>query len=184
MEILGDNWNQQLLYGRIKTEPVWALKHRALPYSNEPFNDEASVAKWRDQGYTQTKFTGDMYDMRNDEPEWMSAVLQQFPWQYLSWSLYRMGPGTVLPEHSDTYVKFKKIYNIDDTATIRRAIIFLEDWQSGHYIEIAGIPIVNWRAGDGIFWNNDTPHIAANVGSTDRYTLQLTGMVPFWRKNV
>jgi hypothetical protein len=31
-----------------------------LPYTNEPFNDPASLAQWQELGYTQTRFTGDM----------------------------------------------------------------------------------------------------------------------------
>jgi hypothetical protein len=55
-------------------------------------------------------------------------------------------------------------------------VIFLEDWQSGHYFEIDGTPITAWSAGDVITWRYDVPHVAANVGMTDRYTLQITGV--------
>ena len=50
-------------------EPWWGLRHRELAYFNEPFNDAQSLSKWRELGYTQKKFTGDMYDMRLPEPE-------------------------------------------------------------------------------------------------------------------
>jgi len=33
---------------------------------------------------------------------------------------------------------------------------------------------VNWTKGEYIMWRGDTPHIAANVGSTNRYTMQIT----------
>ena len=56
-----------------------------------------------------------------------------------------------------------------------RIIVFLEDWQSGHYLEINGEPIIEWSAGDWVGWNYDTPHLAANIGMTDRYTMQITG---------
>jgi hypothetical protein len=55
-------------------EPWW-VSHRSLPYVNEPFNDSESLALWRELGYTQTKFTGDMYDMRNSEPGWIDFFL-------------------------------------------------------------------------------------------------------------
>lgn len=87
-----------------------------------------------------------------------------------------MTAGIVLPEHGDTYAKFREIYGVPDSAVIMRAIIFLEDWQSGHYLEIDQTPVVAWRAGDGIFWQDDTPHLAANMGHTPRYTLQITGL--------
>ena len=59
--------------------------------------------------------------------------------------------------------------------TISRALVLLEDWQSGHYLEVDNNPIVNWSAGDTVEWIYDTPHMAANLGLAPRYTLQITG---------
>jgi hypothetical protein len=154
----------------------WDLAHRDLTYINEPFNDPDSLAKWQDLGYTQTRFTGDMYDMRNSEPAWMEPFRNIFPWQHFSWSVYRMGPGTTLPNHRDTYARFREIHNIADPDTIFRAVVFLEPWQSGHYFEINEDPVVDWAAGETMVWRNDIPHLAANMGMTDRYTLQITGV--------
>ena len=156
-------------------EPWWRT-HRDLEYINEPFNDTASLELWHSLGYTQTRFTGDMYDMRHPEPNWMAGFHRHFPWKYFSWSVYRMRPGSVLPKHSDTYARFVKIYNVENPTAIHRAIVFLEDWQSGHYFEIDGSPIIEWQSGDTITWQYDVPHIAANIGMTDRYTLQITGV--------
>lgn len=158
-------------------EPWWGLKHRDLSYIHEPFNDPESLAEWQGLGYTQTRFTGDMYDMRFPEPAWMAKFSTYFRWRELSWSVYRMGPGSVLPMHSDTYARFKQIHNLESTDTVVRTVVFLEDWASGHYLEMNGTPVVNWRAGDWVSWHDDFPHLAANVGKTDRYTLQLTGFV-------
>ena len=155
--------------------PWWGLDHRNLDYIQEPFNDSKSLNEWRQLGYTQTRFTGDMYDMRFPEPDWMDPFYSLFPWNNLSWSVYRMGPGCVLPAHSDTYARFKKIYNLPHTSSVIRTIVFLEDWKSGHYLEMNGQPIISWRAGDWVSWRDDFIHLAANVGKTDRYTLQLTG---------
>jgi hypothetical protein len=61
--------------------------------------------------------------------------------------------------------------------TIRRAVVFLEDWSPGHYAEYIDEPFVNWKAGDTVEWSYDTPHMAANLGVQPRYTLQITGHV-------
>jgi ectoine hydroxylase-related dioxygenase (phytanoyl-CoA dioxygenase family) len=63
------------------------------------------------------------------------------------------------------------------TDDVGRAVIFLEDWKSGHYFEIDEVPIVNWKKGDYILWKNDTSHMAANLGKENRYTMQVTGIV-------
>ena len=162
-------------YGRMSLIPFWELLHRDLPYINEPFNNDQDVQKWQALGYTQTRFTGDMYDMRFVEPDWMAPVREFLPMKNWAWSLYRMRPGDVLPNHSDAYVRYRDIYGVQDIASIRRYVIFLEDWQSGHYFEIDDVAVTNWRAGEGVYWHGDTPHLAANMGATPRYTLQITG---------
>lgn len=163
-------------WGHIWIEPWWTSGFKNLAYINEPFNDPESEKHWRDLGFTQTRFTGDMYDMRYSEPGWINGFRYHFPWQHFSWSVYRMAPGTVIPNHRDIYSRFKNIYGITDSDSIWRAVVMLEDWQSGHYLEIDGRPIVNWIAGDVFIWQNDVPHLAANMGMTDRFTLQLTGV--------
>jgi hypothetical protein len=159
--------------------PAWDTHHRDLEYDNEPFNDKESLDYWQQLGYTQTKFTGDMYDMRNSEPSWMPGITEKFNWEHISWSVYRMGPGCVLPRHSDTYARFCKLHNVTDINNIVRGIVMLEDWASGHYLEINDVGLTNWRAGDYFIWRGGTPHTAANVGLTNRYTLQLTGILKY-----
>lgn len=163
-------------WGHGYIQPWWDNRHQKLSFINEPFNDPMSLNEWRVLGYTQTKFTGDMYDMRNEEPDWINEFRWVFPWQHFSWSVYRMTPGCVLPDHADTYSRFCEIYGVSDIESIYRAVVYLEDWQSGHYAEVDGIPLVKWQAGDYIVWQGSTPHLAANNGKTDRYTLQITGV--------
>ena len=74
-----DNWYTGHTY------PVWKDQYKDLTYINEPFNDPISLKEWRELGYTQTKFTGDMYDMRQLEPKWMNSLREHFPWKYFSW---------------------------------------------------------------------------------------------------
>jgi hypothetical protein len=159
--------------------PWWELKHRDLDFYHEDFNNSADIQEWQKLGYTQSRFTGDMYDMRNPEPEWIAPFREIINMPKFSWSVYRMRPGDVLPNHADTYAMFRKIHNLDDFATIRRYVVFLEPWQSGHYFEIDGVQLPNWEAGTVAMWENGIMHVAANVGKTYRYTLQITGVVEF-----
>jgi hypothetical protein len=89
-----------------------------------------------------------------------------------------MNTGTILPTHQDTYKRYVELFNLQGQEhTIRRAIVFLEDWSSGHYLELKGKPVTGWRAGFTVVWAYDDPHMAANIGATPRYTLQITGHV-------
>lgn len=156
----------------------WDDEYKRLEYVNETFNDPASVKHWLAQGFA-NKFTGDMCDMRSVQPLWNKTIIEVFEqmgWQDVGTSYYRMSPGTILPTHQDLYKKYIELFDLEGLEhTIYRAVIFLEDWQSGHYLEAMDQPVVKWRAGDVVEWVYDTPHMAANMGFVPRYTLQVTG---------
>jgi hypothetical protein len=158
----------------------WNDEFMHLDYVNESFNDPESTARWLELGYA-NKFTGDMCDMRSAQPSWNPVIIDifhQMGWQDIGTSYYRMMPGTILPTHQDLYKKYIDIFGLQGQEhTIRRAVIFLQDWQPGHYFEGMDEPMVKWRAGDVVEWCYDTPHMAANIGTTARYTLQVTGHV-------
>ena len=167
-------------YSKYYIEPVWDDSYKQLEYVQEPFNDPTSQALWESQGYG-PKFTGAMCDMRRSQPVWNDFFLGYFAeqgWQNIGTSYYRMDTGTVLPVHGDLYKRYVELFDLQGKEqSIRRAIVFLEDWKSGHYFEINGNGITNWAAGDVISWNYDCPHMAANIGIDPRYTLQITGHV-------
>jgi len=158
--------------------PWWTTEHRNLPFTNEPFNNSEDLDRWKSMGYTHTKYTGDMYDMRNTEPKWfdMDRIKHYFDFEHLSWSFYRMTTGVVLPEHVDTFNRFKELYDCNNKVIVR-ALIMLEDWKQGHYLDFDGLNMNTWKAGDYIIWEEHVPHTAANIGKQNRYTLQLTGLI-------
>jgi hypothetical protein len=156
----------------------WDDEFKTLDYIQEPFNDPDNVAKWIAQGY-QSKITGDLCDMRHRLPLWNQQFVefyQQRGWKDVGVAYYRMHTGTVMPEHRDLYKRYIEVFGLQGLeTTIKRAIVFLEDWKSGHYLELDGNPVVRWNAGDVVEWQYDTPHLAANIGLDPRYTLQITG---------
>jgi hypothetical protein len=161
-------------------DPFWDDEFKQLDYSQEPFNNTADTINWLAQGYG-SKFTGAMCDVRKPQPSWNHRFVEHFTmlgWQDIGTSYYRMDTGTILPVHQDTYKRYIKIFDLQGKEhTIRRAIVFLEPWASGHYLELNGNPIVGWPRGFCVTWPYDTPHMAANLGLTPRYTLQITGHV-------
>ena len=158
----------------------WDDQYKHLDYAVEEFNNVNDTEKWIQQGYS-CKFTGAMCDMRHQQPSWNDQFIKQFEslgWQDIGTSYYRMDTCTILPVHQDTYKRYIELFHLQGQEhTIRRAIVFLEDWQSGHYLELKGKPVVGWRKGFTVIWANDAPHMAANIGLTPRYTLQITGHV-------
>jgi len=156
----------------------WDDQYKHLDYQTEDFNNPADVKLWQSQGYP-NKFTGAMCDMRRPQPSWNQQFVDYFSrlgWQDIGTSYYRMDTGTVLPVHRDRYKKYVELFDLQGREyTIRRAIVFLEDWASGHYLELNGVPVTGWRRGFTVIWAYDAPHMAANIGITPRYTLQITG---------
>ena len=158
----------------------WDDEFKHLSYIQESFNDTESVSRWLAQGYA-NKFTGDMCDMRSPQPSWNQKfidIYQEMGWKDIGTSYYRMGTGTILPTHSDLYLRYIELFKLQGKESrIRRAIVFLEDWRPGHYSEVNDHPRVKWKAGDVVEWKYDLPHMAANLGTEPRYTLQITGWV-------
>lgn len=156
----------------------WDDEFKRLDYIQEPFNDPASVDLWLRQGY-HTKICGDLCDMRHRLPDWADkfiTIYTEMGWRDIGLAFYRMPTGTVMPVHQDLYKRYIELFDLQGQEhTIRRALLLLEDWRPGHYLEVDGKPYVNWRAGDTVEWVYSTPHSAANIGLEDRYTLQITG---------
>jgi hypothetical protein len=117
--------------------------------------------------------------MRSAQPTWNDRFIGLFSalgWQDIGTSYYRMNTGTVLPVHVDLYSRYIELFGLQGQQhRIRRAIVFLEDWKSGHYFEAMGSPLTEYAAGTCVEWTYDTPHMAANIGLHPRYTLQITG---------
>ncbi len=161
--------------GKINSSLIGEFKN--LNYKNKSFNDPKTVEKWKDIGHIYEKYTGLMVDQTNPIPEWCNIIASNFNFKHPTATLYCMTPGTILPNHKDLYLKYKEIFSLSENfSNIFRSIVFLEDWKSGHYLEVDESPIVNWKRGDYVMWKYDSEHIAANIGSENRYTLQITGI--------
>jgi hypothetical protein len=163
---------------KYKLEVFWDNEFKSLGYINEPFNDPVSVNQWINQGY-QSKITGALCDMRHPLPSWNQKFIDFYTakgWKDIGVAYYCMDTGTVMPVHSDLYKRYIEVFNLQgQERTIHRALVLLEDWKSGHYLEVLGTPIVDWQAGTVVEWQYDAPHMAANIGLEPRYTLQITG---------
>ncbi len=142
------------------------------------FPCDKTVDKWKSIGHLYVNYTGLLLEEYRGVPEWCLDVkgylVNKYNLQDACSSIYCMPPGTIMPEHRDTYPRYKTLHNLDKLEKICRILVFLNDWESGHYFEVDKKPVVNWTKGEYIMWRGDTPHIAANVGSTNRYTMQIT----------
>lgn len=155
--------------------PWWPDDFKNLNYKFAPFTDLEKVNEWKKFYGDQYNFGGEAYDMSQLMPEYASPFFNLMGWKDTTITFFKMNCGDLLPIHSDRYTKYRSIFNVSSQSAVSRCIVFLEDWKSGHYIEVDGDPLLPWKKGDYMFWREDTVHFAGNFGIEPRYTLQITG---------
>ena len=162
-------------------DPWWDDSFKELDYQFGSLTNTWDQERWINEGYGSVTLNGASYSLyRGSEkmpmPEYANRFFTLFNWKNVGITFFRMDTLNLFPLHQDHYSTYKQKFNITDPSVIRRCIIFLEDWKSGHYLEVDGNPIVNWQCGDYVVWNYDVPHFAGNIGLEPRYTMQITGM--------
>ena len=160
-------------FGNIKKS--WIDDYKSLHFVKQSVTDE-EISFWKNQGYYHNEFTGSMYDNKNPMPDWVIHVGSQFNLKNKTYTIYKMNTLEIMPTHIDHFKRYCEIFNIN-RKDVRRIVVFLEDWKPGHYFEVEGKGVVNWKAGDYCLWEPDIDHAASNIGIEPRYTLQITGHV-------
>ena len=124
----------------------------------------------------QKNLLGEMYNDKMDNDKHNLNFLNKFGWQNFAWALYKLPPGNWIPPHVDHFENYSKHYAIKDKSKIKRALVFLEDWQPGHLFVLEEKIVLNWKSGDYYIWTYNQQHWGGNFGAEIRYTLQLTGV--------
>ena len=158
--------------------PWWDDSFKDLDYQYLPIKNTFDEDRWHNQGYASVRLNGATVNMKRlmeDMPAYAEPFLTMFDWENVGLAYYRQNTLDMFPAHADSYISYRKLWNITDPKQVWRCIVFLEDWKSGHYFEIDGVAHLNWQRGDYCVWNYDVPHFAANIGVEPRYTMQITG---------
>lgn len=156
--------------------PWWDDTFKNLDYEYTPLKNTHDLERWNTEGYAHINLNGQTVITGQPMPDWAEGFKTMFPWDNVGLVFFRMNTMDMLPMHMDSYTTYRKIFDIKDPSVIWRCVVFLEDWKSGHYLEIDDRLLPGWKAGDFILWNNDVPHFAGNFGTEPRYTMQITGM--------
>ena len=168
---------------RDNIEPFWSRESiTSLNFQLEKLSADQDLNKWTKLGYVAqpSRLTGLECDMKKKQPIWNSQLIDWFETTYkvrdTGINYFKMLTDTVLPVHIDTFTKYRTIFDCKQSDCVR-VIVFPFDWESGHYFEIKNVAITNWSAGDYVMWQGEVPHMAANMGVTPRYSIQLTGHI-------
>jgi len=163
-------------FGHIK--PWWDESFKELGFEYIPINNTFDEERWHKEGYTNVRLNGSTVPMKKlleNMPDYAVPFLTIFDWENVGLNFYKQSTLDIFPLHYDSYISYRKLFNISDPSLVWRCVVFLEDWKSGHYFEIDNTAFCNWKKGDYVVWNNDVQHFAANIGIEPRYTMQITG---------
>ena len=163
------------MWFRGHVDPFWCDSYKKFEYTKQNITCK-EIETWRNQGYTHQSFTGVMYDSSNEMPDWVNFVARSIGLKKTGFVFYKMQTGDIMPTHIDHFSRYCEIFNVE-RKDVWRAIVFLDNWKSGHYFEVENTAVCNYKKGDYVLWNANTPHAASNIGIEDRYTLQITGLL-------
>lgn len=157
----------------------WLDNHKNLNYTPTFFKDEALLNFWETSGIKINQTLIYLHQTSNPYP-WMSNLIENvnkiFNLQHCSYAFHKITPGNFLPTHSDKYQTFKEKFSVSYISKIKRIIIFLDDGKDGHILTVKNKSYIYWKKGQYVSWSGNDAHLAANLGTEDRYTLQITGL--------
>ena len=115
-------------------------------------------------------------------PKWADKVKGLFPWvEHGSVTLNKLEPGQFIAPHADTLYRLKQYIKERDLdiqdSKIVRVNIFLQDKQIGHFLDVGNVGIGEYRKGDYVLLYPGIIHTVGNLGYTNRYTMQITGIM-------
>ena len=162
-----------------KIDPIWKEEdYISLPW----FTNDAHEEKFNSTVDTSTYDVG--VDMCFENlPDVFHKVRDSFNLVKPVIAVNRLQPGKILPFHRDLFKTYIKRNDIAPEDKITRIIVFLHKPKAGHQLWIED-DICTGDAGSYFGWEQDTVHMAANLGSEMRYILQITGVSPAlcWEK--
>jgi hypothetical protein len=115
-------------------------------------------------------------------PVWVNKIKAMFDWvDHGTVTLNKLEPGRFIAPHADTLYRLKcyiKENQIDITdSEIVRINIFLQDKHYGHFLDIENEAVSTYQKGDYVLLYPGALHTVGNLGYTNRYTMQITGII-------
>jgi hypothetical protein len=135
----------------------------------------ARVRETRSLGYYNAHNCRFYQHFDEDLPEIFHRLAKACALSNYSVSLIRQDPGQVIPWHQDKFYTLKQRLGAGEHR-IFRYVVLLEDWKTGHYLQIGNEPVVKWRAGDIFTYARDVYHLSGNCGVEPKYTMQVSGV--------
>ena len=192
-----DSWHfdpgkktQDYIYiGRLETDfqPLLNLmkddknfKEFIIASKNDEFPDNSTVNEkaqaFRDWGYNEYN-TSSLQITDEQFPEIFEPYKKFAGFGECTVVALKQNPGQFLPWHHDTYVGFRKKFNVPDDVEVSRYSLFLEDWHWGHYFLCGNSVFHQWKQGDFVQMPLKMHHTTCNGGIVPKLSMTITGTV-------
>ena len=192
-----DSWHfdpgkktQDYIYiGRLETDfqPLLNLmkddknfKEFIIASKNDEFPDNSTVNEkaqaFRDWGYNEYN-TSSLQITDEQFPEIFEPYKKFAGFGECTVVALKQNPGQFLPWHQDTYVGFRKKFNVPDDVEVSRYSLFLEDWHWGHYFLCGNSVFHQWKQGDFVQMPLKMHHTTCNGGIVPKLSMTITGTV-------
>ena len=137
------------------------------------------IQSFRDWGYIkeQTKY---IQIFSKEYPKLFQSFINLSKLGNATSSLIKQYPGNIIPWHYDTHITFKNLIKNNEklkTKKVIRYMVFLTDWDWGHYFCVGNRVCHQWKAGDIITWDPIIHHCGSNAGMSAKITLNITGTI-------
>ena len=163
--------------GNIKVPPAILDRFKQLPFISNQHLDET---KYTNLGYDiailnrhEQYGTGEAID-HGINWRW-TDIFSPEGWKDVGLQFDKAHTGYCIPPHRDHFEFYKKKFP-HESNSIKRRIVFLEDWKSGHYFQANQEVFIKWKQGDWVEFCSEDIHFGGNIGPYTRYTLQVTGV--------
>lgn len=150
-----------------------------LNYKLDKHKDQQLIDNYIATGYASDALTLFNYFEPNPMPDCIySYIKPYFSFiEKMSVAINLFCPGQFIPQHSDLYQKYMTANEITSIENIVRYIVMLEDGVPGQIIGIGNSTHTMWKAGDCFSWMNTEPHAFYNFSISNRYAVQITGII-------
>ena len=156
------------------------FKEFIIASKNDEFPDNSTVNEkaqaFRDWGYNEYN-TSSLQITDEQFPEIFEPYKKFAGFGECTVVALKQNPGQFLPWHQDTYVGFRKKFNVPDDVEVSRYSLFLEDWHWGHYFLCGNSVFHQWKQGDFVQMPLKMHHTTCNGGIVPKLSMTITGTV-------
>ena len=150
----------------------------ATKFTDKGYNWTLHYGKPRNEFYTKLKTKH--YQVFDNIPQYIEQYAKK-NFEMYSTSMIKQDPGHFIPNHLDRFYMFRRRYK--GMKNILRFCVFLEDWKPGHYLDVAGEPLIKWKRGQYVELKQGIWHRGSNSGDEPKYTVQVTGVLKTKKKS-